>query len=97
MKKKYKLTDESIHHFGKILYRIEALCDFSDVEEGEKGGFIASEDNLIKLTFLQIIKVESMEELRTECRFFSGARSSRLRLLRKSSTPLILSKGRRKH
>ena len=46
MKKKYKLTDESIHHFGKILYRIEALCDFSDVEEGEKGGFIASEDNL---------------------------------------------------
>ena len=44
--KKYKLTDESITIYGRRLYRIEALIDFSDVEKGDKGGFIESEKNL---------------------------------------------------
>lgn len=46
MGKKYKLTDETILHNGKTLYRIEALRDFNDVKKGEKGGFIESENNL---------------------------------------------------
>lgn len=44
--KKYKLTDETIEYKGHTLYRIEALRDFSDVREGEKGGFVESENNL---------------------------------------------------
>ena len=45
--KKYKLTDESITIYGRRLYRIEALIDFSDVEKGDKGGFIESEKKSI--------------------------------------------------
>ena len=44
--KKYKLTDERINHWGRTLYRIEALRDFSDVKKGDKGGFIEKESNL---------------------------------------------------
>ena len=46
MENKYKLTNEYIIIDNHILYRIEALKDFSDVEKGDKGGFIESEDNL---------------------------------------------------
>ena len=45
MEKKYKLTDETNIN-GIILYRIEAIKDFSDVKKGDKGGFVESEDNL---------------------------------------------------
>ncbi len=44
--KKYKLTDETIIHNHRTLYRIEALRDFSDVKKGDKGGFIEKESNL---------------------------------------------------
>ena len=44
--KKYKLTNKSIIIDGRKLYRIEALKDFSDIEKGDKGGFIESEKNL---------------------------------------------------
>ena len=44
--KKYKLTDETIEVEGKALYRIEALKDFCEIKKGDKGGFIASENNL---------------------------------------------------
>ena len=44
--KKYKLTDETIEVEGKILYRIEALKDFGEIKNGDKGGFIESENNL---------------------------------------------------
>ena len=44
--KKYKLTNETIVVNGITLYRIEALKDFSDVKEGDKGGFVESEANL---------------------------------------------------
>lgn len=43
---KYKLTDETKVVGGITLYRIEAVEAFSDVEAGEKGGFIESEKNL---------------------------------------------------
>ena len=46
MDKKYKLTDKTILHKSKTLYRIEALRDFNDVKKGDKGGFIECEDNL---------------------------------------------------
>ena len=46
MNKKYELTDETINLNGKILYRIKALRDFSDVKKGDLGGFIEKEDNL---------------------------------------------------
>ena len=46
MKNKYKLTEETINFNDKILYRIEALKDFSDVKIGDKGGFIENESNL---------------------------------------------------
>ena len=44
--KKYKLTDETTNLLGRTLYRIEALKDFGDVKEGDKGGYVESEDNL---------------------------------------------------
>ena len=44
--KKYKITDETINVYGRILHRIEALRDFNDVKKGDKGGFIEKEDNL---------------------------------------------------
>jgi len=43
---KYKLTDESIEHNGKILWRIEALRDFGDVKAGDRGGFVENHYNL---------------------------------------------------
>lgn len=43
---KYKLTDETIKHNGKTLYRIQALKDFSDIKAGDLGGWIESERNL---------------------------------------------------
>ena len=46
IEKKYKLTDEFITIDDKKLYRIESLKDFSDVKNGERGGFVESEDNL---------------------------------------------------
>ena len=44
--KKYKITEETINVYGRILHRIEALRDFNDVKKGDKGGFIEKEDNL---------------------------------------------------
>lgn len=52
--KKYKLTDETIEFEGRTLYRIQALREivFEDkygdviVREGDKGGFVQSEENL---------------------------------------------------
>ena len=46
MGKKYKLTDETINLNGVTLYRIEALKYFGEIKKGDKGGFIASENNL---------------------------------------------------
>ena len=44
--KKYKLTEESIIYFGRTLYCIEALRDFSNVKKGDKGGYVENESNL---------------------------------------------------
>lgn len=47
--KKYELTDATIYADGegtKILHRIRALKDFSDVKAGDLGGLVESEDNL---------------------------------------------------
>lgn len=44
--KKYKLTEETITHYDKTLYRIESLKDFSNVKEGDLGGYVEKEDNL---------------------------------------------------
>jgi len=44
--KKYKLTEETKIHSGVTLYRIEALKDFAHVAAGDKGGWIADEENL---------------------------------------------------
>lgn len=43
---KYKLTNESIEHLGRTLYRIEALKGFGDILKGDKGGYIEKEENL---------------------------------------------------
>lgn len=43
---KYKITDETITHFGRTLHRIEALQDFGDVKAGGKGGYVEREINL---------------------------------------------------
>lgn len=43
---KYKITNESIQHEGRTLYRIEALKDFSYIKAGWIGGFIEKPDNL---------------------------------------------------
>lgn len=44
--KKYKLTKECKREGVRVLYRIEALKDFCDVERGDKGGWVESERNL---------------------------------------------------
>ena len=45
--KKYELTNESMGLInGVTVYRIRALRDFGNVERGELGGFVQSEDNL---------------------------------------------------
>ena len=46
MEKKYKLTEETIIHDGRTLYRIEAVKDFGIVKCGYKGGYIENESNL---------------------------------------------------
>ena len=46
MNPKYELTNETITIRQKTLYRIRALRSFSDVKEGDLGGYIESESNL---------------------------------------------------
>ena len=41
------LKDEFIEFDGRKLYRIKALKDFHNVKEGEFGGYIESERNLL--------------------------------------------------
>lgn len=45
-KKKYELTYETMLYFGRTLYRIKALKDFSDVKKSDLGGWIEGESNL---------------------------------------------------
>ena len=44
--KKYEITDITMEFEGRILYRIRALKDFSDVKAGDLGGWVSSEYNL---------------------------------------------------
>ncbi|WP_298481611.1 hypothetical protein [uncultured Ruminococcus sp.] len=44
--KKFELTNESIIHNGRKLYRIKALINFSDVAAGDFGGYIEKKTNL---------------------------------------------------
>lgn len=46
MEKKYILTDRTKEVDGHILHRIQAIKDFSNVHNGDLGGWIESEDNL---------------------------------------------------
>ena len=43
---KYKLTDETIRIEGIKAYRIQAVKDFSNVKNGDLGGFVSTEYNL---------------------------------------------------
>lgn len=48
--KKYELVPETVTKlYGKSMYRIRALKDFSDVKKGQYGGYIESEENLSQL------------------------------------------------
>ena len=49
MNKKFKLTDITSHIFGRKVYQIEALRDFSDVRKGELGGWVEKEANLSQI------------------------------------------------
>ena len=49
--KKYELTDQTIQHCGRTLYRIRALVEiksdeFVSVSVGEYGGYVETENNL---------------------------------------------------
>ena len=44
--RKYEMTNITMEFEGRTLYRIRALKDFSNVEKGELGGWIQTEDNL---------------------------------------------------
>ena len=45
--KKYKiLKNETLEHYGRTLYRIQAVKDFSDVKAGDKGGWVSGYHNL---------------------------------------------------
>lgn len=44
---KYELLRNNfINYKGRILFRIRALKDFSDVKKGDLGGYVQSESNL---------------------------------------------------
>ena len=45
--KKFELTAESKIIAGKKLFRIKALISFGNVKEGELGGFVEKEENLV--------------------------------------------------
>ena len=45
MLKKYELTNPIIDN-DQQLYQIKALRSFSDVKEGDLGGYVMSEENL---------------------------------------------------
>ena len=38
--KKYEITEKKIEMEGRVLHRIRALKKFSDINEGDYGGFI---------------------------------------------------------
>lgn len=46
MNKKFTFINETINVGDKVLYRIKALRDFSNVKSGDLGGFLENEDNL---------------------------------------------------
>ena len=46
MEKYELLKDDTKTVFGRTLYRIKALRDFDNVEKGDLGGYIESENNL---------------------------------------------------
>ena len=46
MEKKYILTEEAKEVGGHILHRIQAMRDFGDVQKGNLGGWVESEENL---------------------------------------------------
>lgn len=43
---KYIITNNTVKVFDHILYRIQAVSDFSDVRAGDFGGYIEKESNL---------------------------------------------------
>ena len=43
---KYRLTNDSINFGSRILHRIQAVKDFSDVKAGDLGGYVETEENL---------------------------------------------------
>lgn len=49
MSKKYILLPDKKIHKNKTVYRIQAIKCFSDVKEGDLGGFVESEKNLSQL------------------------------------------------
>lgn len=46
MGKKYELSEETIEVNGRILHRLKAVRDFSNVKAGDLGGYVESEKNL---------------------------------------------------
>lgn len=46
MEKKYILTEETKEVGGHILHKIQAVRDFGDVQKGNLGGWVESEENL---------------------------------------------------
>lgn len=49
--KKFILTDETIEVNNVLLHRIKSLCTFNDVKEGDLGGFVEKESNLLGNSF----------------------------------------------
>ena len=44
--RKFELTNITMEYKGRTLYRIRALKNFKDVEAGDLGGWVSSEENL---------------------------------------------------
>ena len=44
--RKYEITNITMEFEGRVLHRIRALKDFSDVKAGDLGGWVSSENNL---------------------------------------------------
>ncbi len=79
MERKYKLSKESIGFEGRTLYRIKALKSFSNVKEGDLGGYVESEDNLSQKDNCWIYdnaKVYNNAEVYEDAKIFNNAEVS---------------------
>ncbi|MBO5319026.1 MAG: hypothetical protein J6B01_04360 [Ruminococcus sp.] len=60
MQKKFELTTEFIEMYGRKLFRIKALIDFSNIKAGDLGGYIEKIDNLDQYGNAEVLAMQAL-------------------------------------